>query len=105
MASIEWILRFLSSRIHHLDTFHSDHKLILLCADLEYSRFYKKGWPFRFEDMWLKDSSCEEVICKAWGEVQQPVSAWAFEKKKKKLLARITSKYGIGRNLAMSDIP
>ena len=32
--------------------------------------------------MWLKDRSCEEVIREAWGDGQQPVTAWAFNKKK-----------------------
>ena len=62
VASVEWILWFPSSHIHHLDAFHSDHKPLLLCSNSKFQRFYKKGWPFRFEAMWLKDRSCEEVI-------------------------------------------
>ena len=62
VASVEWILWFPSSHIHHLDAFHSDHKPLLLCSDSTFQRFYKKGQPFRFEAMWLKDRSCEEVI-------------------------------------------
>ena len=30
VATVDWILKFPSSRIHHLDAFHSNHKLILL---------------------------------------------------------------------------
>ena len=43
VATIDWILRFPSSRIHHLDAFHLDHKPILLSPDSEINRFYKKG--------------------------------------------------------------
>lgn len=71
VASIEWILRFPSSRIHHLDAFHFDHKPLIFCSDSEFNCFYKKGRPFRFEAIWLKDSSYEEVIREAWGEGQQ----------------------------------
>ena len=62
VATIDWILRFPTTRIHHLDAFHSNHKLLLLCPDSEYKRFYRRGKPFHFEAMWLKDLSCESVI-------------------------------------------
>lgn len=62
VASIDWILRFPATRIHHLEAFHSDHKPLLLVSDSELKRFYRKGRPFRFESMWLKDSTCEAVV-------------------------------------------
>ena len=74
-------MKFPSSRIHHLDAFHYDHKPILLSPDIEANRFYKKGRPFRFEAMWLKDRSCEEVIRDCWGvEMTQPTT-WGFNSK------------------------
>ncbi|XP_075636573.1 uncharacterized protein LOC142608777 [Castanea sativa] len=66
VATVEWILHFPTSQIHHLDAFHSDHKPILLCSDSEFKHFYKKGRPFRFEAMWIKDKTCEAVIQEAW---------------------------------------
>ncbi|XP_075665954.1 uncharacterized protein LOC142635731 [Castanea sativa] len=66
VATIDWILRFPTSRSHHLDAFHSDHKPILLISDSETKRFYRKGRPFRFEAMWLKDKTCEGVIKESW---------------------------------------
>ena len=66
VATIDWILRFPTSRIHHLDAFHSDHKPIILISDSEDKRFYRKGRPFRFEAMWLKDKTCEGVIKESW---------------------------------------
>lgn len=62
VATIEWILRFPTTRIHHLDFFHLNHKPVLLCMDSELNRFYRKSQPFRFEAMWLKDNACEGVI-------------------------------------------
>ena len=62
VATIEWILCFPATRIHHLEAFHSNHKPLLLCSDSEFKRFYKKGRPFRFEAMWLNGSTCEELI-------------------------------------------
>ncbi|XP_075654853.1 uncharacterized protein LOC142625022 [Castanea sativa] len=81
VATIEWILRFPTSRIHHLDAFHSDHKTLLLCSDFEFKRFYRKGKPFQFEAMWLKDSSCELVIKDSWGEQAVSESVWGFHRK------------------------
>ena len=68
VVTIDWILQFPTSCIHHLDAFHSDHKPLLLCSDSELKSFYHKGRPFRFEAMWLKDSSCEGVVKDAWGD-------------------------------------
>ena len=62
VALVEWILKFPSSQIHHLEAFHSNHKPILLYTDSEFKRFYIKGCPFRFEAMWIKDNSCEGII-------------------------------------------
>ena len=69
---VEWMLRFTTCRIHHLDAFHSDHKPIFLISDSEQKRFYRKGRPFRFEAMWLKDNSCEEMVKNSWQEVSDP---------------------------------
>ena len=62
VATVDWLLRFPTSRIHHLECFHSDHRPILLILDVEQKRFYRKGCPFRFEAIWLKDKSCEDVV-------------------------------------------
>ncbi|XP_075663156.1 uncharacterized protein LOC142632674 [Castanea sativa] len=68
VATVEWILRFPTSRIHHLDAFHSDHKPIFLCTNSELKRFYRRGRPFRFEVMWVKDDSCKKVIHDSWAK-------------------------------------
>ncbi|KAL4631902.1 hypothetical protein ACB092_04G012200 [Castanea dentata] len=81
VATIDWILQFPTSLIHHLDAFHSDHKPLLLCFDSEFKRFYRKGKPFRFEEMWLKDSTCELVIKDSWGDQAVSESVWGFQQK------------------------
>ena len=81
MATIEWILRILATRIHHLEAFHSDHKSLLLCSNSKFKRFYRKMRPFRFEAMWLKDSTCEEVIKKSWGGRMISTEVWSFNRK------------------------
>ncbi|XP_075633790.1 uncharacterized protein LOC142606301 [Castanea sativa] len=81
VATIDWILQFPASRIHHLEAFHSDHKSKLLCSDSELKRFYRKGRPFRFEAMWLKGSTCEEVIKTSWGGSLASNEVWSFNRK------------------------
>ena len=81
VASVEWILRFHTTRIHHLDAFHSNHKPLLLCSNPEFKRFYRKGRPFHFEAMWLKDNSCEGVIRESWESRQPSDLVWGFNRK------------------------
>ena len=78
VATVEWILRFPTTRIHHLDCFHSYHKTIILCMDSELNRFYRKSRPFQFEAMWLKDSTCEEVVRNSWKQFDLSGSMWSF---------------------------
>ena len=85
VASIEWILRFPTTRIHHLNAFHSDHKPMLLAADSELKHFYRKGRPFRFESMWLKERSYEEVVQNVWGVPIGTDSDWRINEKNTEL--------------------
>lgn len=78
---MEWVFKFPSSRIHHKEAFHSDHKPILLCTYSEFKRFYNKGRPFWFEAMWLKDDSCERIIKESWGMGPTLSSIWDFASK------------------------
>lgn len=72
VAIVDWILHFSTARIHHLETFHLDHRPIILISDSEQKRFYRKGRPFRFEAIWLQDTTCEEVVVNSWAEVHDP---------------------------------
>ncbi|XP_050281349.1 uncharacterized protein LOC126722235 [Quercus robur] len=66
LATANWILKFPSIRLHHLQGLSSDHKPLWLASDDVNTRFYRPQKPFRFEAMWLKDDRCEEVVHSAW---------------------------------------
>lgn len=66
IATVDWLLKFPTTHVHHLEAFHSDHRPLLLASDSEARRFYRKRHPFRFEAMWLKDKTCETVIKTSW---------------------------------------
>ena len=56
----------LDQSVHHLNSFTSDHRPILvsLVSNGERQRWRRK--PFRFKAMWLIEPSCNEVVSKAW---------------------------------------
>ena len=81
VAIVDWILRFPTSRIHHMECYHLDHRLILLISDVKQKRFYMKGRPFRFGEMWLKDKTCENVIKESWVDVNDIVPKCVLSKK------------------------
>ncbi|KAL0013129.1 hypothetical protein SO802_000198 [Lithocarpus litseifolius] len=81
VATVNWMLRFSSTRVHHLDAFHSDHKPLLLCTDSEFKRFYRKGRPFRFEAMWIKEESCERVVRESWDASNEVTRVAGFNRK------------------------
>nr|POF16850.1 hypothetical protein CFP56_17419 [Quercus suber] len=66
VANYEWLARFPTDRVKHLNCFTSNHQPILfsLAANGEQQRWRQK--PFRFEAMWTSNSACREVISRAW---------------------------------------
>ena len=64
VAMAEWFSNFPSTRVHHVDSTTSDHKLLWIeQASLE---FQQKKKPFRFEEMWLADKWCGETVEGVW---------------------------------------
>lgn len=63
VATLEWLLRFPSTRVHHLDVRWSDHKPLWVSMDPMMCPSRKL---FRFEEVWTSDQGCEEVITSAW---------------------------------------
>ena len=64
LASNPWFLWFPGTKVHHLPCLSSDHcPLFINPSGLEIPS-YKK--PFKFEEMWLSDSGCGEVVEAAW---------------------------------------
>ncbi|XP_075633927.1 uncharacterized protein LOC142606466 [Castanea sativa] len=68
LATLDWLLKFPTARLHHLSALSFDHKPIWLCSNDIRSQFYKPQKPFHFEAMWLKDERCEGVVHSAWEE-------------------------------------
>ena len=66
VANYEWLAKFPTGGVKHLNCFTSDHRPILLAlnVDGEHQKWRRK--PFRFEEMWILDPGCRETITKAW---------------------------------------
>ncbi|XP_030948923.1 uncharacterized protein LOC115972818 [Quercus lobata] len=62
LATVDWILKFPSICLHHLQGLSSDHKPLWLASDDVNARFYQSQKPFRSEAMWLKDDRCEDMV-------------------------------------------
>lgn len=55
---------FPGTKVHHIDSITSDHKFLWIeIADLDF-QWRKK--LFRFEEMWLSDKGCGEVVEGVW---------------------------------------
>ena len=60
IASQEWFKVFPGTKVHHIDNTTSDHKFLWIeIADLDF-QWRKK--LFRFEETWLADKRCGEVV-------------------------------------------
>ena len=66
VANYEWLNRFPTGRVRHLHYFTSDHRPLLLAPDQNRESHKWKRKPFRFEAMWLMDSSCSDTVARAW---------------------------------------
>jgi hypothetical protein len=65
MANNEWVMRYSSAVVDHLESTVSDHKpLCLNTQPVTMPRPRKR--LFRFEDIWRMDLSCELAVTKAW---------------------------------------
>jgi hypothetical protein len=90
MATNEWVVRFHTAVVHHLDSSVSDHKPIWLNTyPIPGQQQCRR--PFQFEDMWRDDPTCEPTITTAWiprtqgspmVQVQERIS-WCSAKLKK----------------------
>ena len=64
LANHEWFLKFSSTKVHHLHPDSSNHSpLWITPKGLEIPSFAK---PFRFEEMWLSDHSCSDIVEVVW---------------------------------------
>uniref|UniRef100_A0A2N9FFZ2 Reverse transcriptase domain-containing protein n=1 Tax=Fagus sylvatica TaxID=28930 RepID=A0A2N9FFZ2_FAGSY len=63
VATPDWLLRFPSARVSHLEGRWSDHKPIWVSTE---TAVIPKRKPFRFEEVWTSDQGCEAVIEDSW---------------------------------------
>ena len=64
LANNGWFLKFPGARVHHLQCNSSDHcPFLIVLAPLDIPLRKK---PFRFEEIWLSNPSCGEVVQVAW---------------------------------------
>ena len=71
LASNGWFTLNPGTKVRHLNSFSSDHKVIVIKLDGITSQPFR---PFKFEQMWLKDRSCSSTVSSAWGSVTGSVS-------------------------------
>ena len=91
VANYEWLARFPTGRIRHLNCFTLDHRLILLSLNPngEHQRWRRK--PFCFEAMWLTNSECNGIISRAWEVNQEGTPMHVVSKKLKKCKKMLTA--------------
>ena len=63
ICNVDWQSLFPCVGVKHLTTPNSDHNAILLDTHMEFEKGVR---PFRFEAMWTKEDSSEEVVALAW---------------------------------------
>ena len=64
LATNNWFLKFHGTRVHHLRCDSSDHVPIhIVFSGLDPPRRKKL---FRFEEMWLSNSRCSEIVRAVW---------------------------------------
>ena len=64
LATSSWFLKFPGSKVYHLRCDSSGHiPLLIVLSGLDTPKQKKK---FRFEEMWLSNRECEEVVFSAW---------------------------------------
>uniref|UniRef100_A0A803KXJ5 Endonuclease/exonuclease/phosphatase domain-containing protein n=1 Tax=Chenopodium quinoa TaxID=63459 RepID=A0A803KXJ5_CHEQI len=70
LANKEWKELFSASFVSHLSKRKSDHLPLLLCIseDIGKQKKKKKRKLYRFEEMWLRDESCGDIVANTWSQ-------------------------------------
>ena len=63
VGTVEWMDMFPASKVVHLECGSSDHKLLMIFP-VGMPKKINKLW--RFEQMWMEDGGCREVVEEAW---------------------------------------
>ncbi|KAJ8447618.1 hypothetical protein Cgig2_031672 [Carnegiea gigantea] len=68
-ANTNWFLLFPNAQVFHIDFDLSDHMPVLLKCKARAATDCNRKRRFQFENMWLMEPSCGEVISSAWSSV------------------------------------
>ena len=66
LASNSWFALNPGTKVRHLNSFFSDHKVIVIKLEGISPQPFR---PFKFEQMWLKDRAYSSTVSSAWGSV------------------------------------
>ena len=70
LATNSWFQKFPRTRIHHLSCLSSDHSPLLI--NLSGLPEPRRKRYFRFEEMWLSDPTCVEMVEQVWSSTREP---------------------------------
>ena len=65
VVNYDWMAKFPAASIRHLHYIASDHRTILLRFDPNSESVRWKRKPFRFDEIWLANRGCSDVVKKA----------------------------------------
>ncbi|XP_075654720.1 uncharacterized protein LOC142624873 [Castanea sativa] len=82
VVSYDWFVRYPRTRVNHVDSTTSDHKL--LCIEHAELDLLPKKKLFRFEEMWLGDKGCGETVEGVWQVCYEEVDSTRVIKKVEK---------------------
>ena len=68
MATNSWLQKFPRTRVHHLNCMSSDHSPLLI--NLSGMPELRKKRCFRFEEMWLSDPTCGDMVEEVWCSIR-----------------------------------
>lgn len=92
-----WFSLFPNSKIDNLGYRTSDHRPVQsLVARAPAGQITRTNWILRFEEVWMEDSSCEEVVGDDWSRAQCDGNSSALKAKLNSCL-RSLSKWGSNR--------
>ena len=67
LVSTNWAARFPQMQLHHIPNSSSDHCILVLKDVRKNNKKRCRKKLFRFEEIWLKEGTCTEVVKEAWG--------------------------------------
>uniref|UniRef100_A0A2N9I4S0 Reverse transcriptase zinc-binding domain-containing protein n=1 Tax=Fagus sylvatica TaxID=28930 RepID=A0A2N9I4S0_FAGSY len=102
----QWLDFFPNARIRHISVATSDHLGLVLDTLGSNLSGPRKPKRFRFENAWVKDPSCENVIAKAWGSSCEGTRMYKVCQKIKECRVRLLQwnrTRGSGRTKSIQD--